>query len=387
MPTAGRSSPAAQHGTRSAAPAAPARPTLASGGRRSGRPCRPPACAGDVAAIAVAGQQHGLVVLDGHGSPLRPASLWNDTRAAQDAERLTESARGGDLGAADRTAAGRLVHGLQVGLAAADRARGRPGDGGDPAAARLRHRTADRDTARPTAATCPGPAGGRRRPGDTSTRSCRCPEVDLPVGHLPGVVGPAEVAGTVTPVGGRRARAAAGDAGRSREPATTPGRRSGSGLAVGQAAMSLGTSGTIFAVADRPAADPSGIVAGFADATGRFLPLAATLNCTVAVDRVAGWLGLDRDDVEPAGDVVVLPYLDGERTPNLPLVERHDPGPAPHHHAAADPDGRLRGRGRLAAGGVRCDRRGRRRPRSRRRRSCSSAAAPEARRGGRSSAG
>ena len=79
-------------------------------------------------------------------------------------------------------------------------------------------------------------------------------------------------------------------------------------------------SGTIFAVSERPTADPTGIVAGFADATGRFLPLAATLNCTVAVDRVASWLGLDRDDVQPAGSVVMLPYLDGERTPNLPLA-------------------------------------------------------------------
>ena len=94
----------------------------------------------------------------------------------------------------------------------------------------------------------------------------------------------------------------------------------GLGLSVGQAAMSLGTSGTIFAVSERPTRDPSGIVAGFADAAGRFLPLAATLNCTVAVDRIAGWLGLDRDDVEPAGSVVVLPYLDGERTPNLPTA-------------------------------------------------------------------
>lgn len=94
----------------------------------------------------------------------------------------------------------------------------------------------------------------------------------------------------------------------------------GLGLSVRQAAMSLGTSGTIFAVSERPAADPSGIVAGFADAAGRFLPLAATLNCTQAVNRVAAWLGLDREDVAPAGSVVVLPYLDGERTPNLPLA-------------------------------------------------------------------
>jgi len=59
-------------------------------------------------------------------------------------------------------------------------------------------------------------------------------------------------------------------------------------------------------------------VAGFADATGRLLPLAATLNCTLAVDRIAGWLGLDRDAAAEHTDVVALPYLDGERTPNLP---------------------------------------------------------------------
>ena len=92
----------------------------------------------------------------------------------------------------------------------------------------------------------------------------------------------------------------------------------GLGLGVGQTAMSLGTSGTIFAVSERPTADPTGVVAGFADATGRFLPLACTLNCTLAVDRTATWLGLDRDDVAPAGSVVVYPYLDGERTPDLP---------------------------------------------------------------------
>lgn len=67
-----------------------------------------------------------------------------------------------------------------------------------------------------------------------------------------------------------------------------------------------------------PAADPTGVVAGFADATERFLPLAFTLNATLAVARMAAWLGIARDDVEPSGGVVVMPYLDGERTPNLP---------------------------------------------------------------------
>jgi xylulokinase len=92
----------------------------------------------------------------------------------------------------------------------------------------------------------------------------------------------------------------------------------GLGLAPGQPVLSLGTSGTVFMVSEKRPADPSGVVAGFADATGRFLPLACTLNCTLAVDQTAAWLGLSRNAVEPSDGVVVLPYLEGERTPNLP---------------------------------------------------------------------
>ena len=94
--------------------------------------------------------------------------------------------------------------------------------------------------------------------------------------------------------------------------------------------MSLGTSGVAFAVSVSRPVDPSGIVAGFADASGHFLPLTATLNCTLAVDRVAGWLGIDREAVAPSDGVVVLPWLDGERTPDLPDAQaavlglRHD---------------------------------------------------------------
>jgi xylulokinase len=143
--------------------------------------------------------------------------------------------------------------------------------------------------------------------------------VDLSTELLPRVLAPTEAAGAVTPEAAESLGLAPGTI-------VAPGTGDnmaaalGVGLAVGQAVMSLGTSGTIFAVSDTPAADPSGVVAGFADATGRYLPLAATLNCTQAIDRMAGWLGLDRDDVEPAGSIVVLPYLDGERTPNLPAA-------------------------------------------------------------------
>ena len=100
----------------------------------------------------------------------------------------------------------------------------------------------------------------------------------------------------------------------------------GLGLREGDVAISLGTSGTVFAVADSPTNDATGAVAGFADATGRFLPLVCTLNATKVTDTMARLLGRTRDELEQlalasvpgAGGVVLLPYLDGERTPNLP---------------------------------------------------------------------
>jgi xylulokinase len=90
--------------------------------------------------------------------------------------------------------------------------------------------------------------------------------------------------------------------------------------------LSLGTSGTAFTVSLHPTADPTGAVAGFADATGRFLPLVCTLNATKVTKALARVLGMNRERfdaaalaAEPgAGGMVLLPYLDGERTPNRP---------------------------------------------------------------------
>ena len=274
--------------------------------------------AGEVAAIAVAGQQHGLVVLDRGGSPLRDALLWNDTRSAEDAERLTE--RLGATAWAGLTGL-RPVASFTVCKWAWLR-RTEPELVRAVTAIRLPHDyLTERLTGRGT--TDRGDASGTGWWSPSTGRYLgeilELPEVDLAAELLPAILGPTDVAGTVT-------AAAAGALGLAPGTVVGPGTGDnmaaalGLGLSAGQAAMSLGTSGTIFAVSERPTADPSGIVAGFADATGRFLPLAATLNCTVAVDRVAGWLGLDRDDVQPAGSVVMLPYLDGERTPNLPLA-------------------------------------------------------------------
>jgi xylulokinase len=100
----------------------------------------------------------------------------------------------------------------------------------------------------------------------------------------------------------------------------------GIGAGVGEAVVSLGTSGVAYAVSERPTSDESGEVAGFADATGRFLPLACMLNCTRVLDVTAAMFGtplpeaLDRAarTAPGAGGLVMLPYLSGERTPNLP---------------------------------------------------------------------
>src|SRR5262249_21254482 len=100
----------------------------------------------------------------------------------------------------------------------------------------------------------------------------------------------------------------------------------GVGAAPGEYVISLGTSGTAFAVSEQPTHDRSGSVCGFADATGRFLPLACMLNCTRVFDTIANLLGIARAEaldraaaVEPgAGGLLLVPYFAGERTPNLP---------------------------------------------------------------------
>jgi xylulokinase len=138
------------------------------------------------------------------------------------------------------------------------------------------------------------------------------------LGHdaiLPRVLGPGEAAGRtpdgilVGPGAGDNADAALGlDA------------------ASGDVVVSIGTSGTVFAVTDAPVADASGTVAGFADATGRFLPLIATLNAARVLDATAGLLGVDHAELgrlaleatPGASGAVLVPYFEGERTPNLP---------------------------------------------------------------------
>jgi xylulokinase len=100
----------------------------------------------------------------------------------------------------------------------------------------------------------------------------------------------------------------------------------GLGLRPGDVAISLGTSGTVFAVSETPTADPTGAVCGFADASGRYLPLVCTLNATKVTDATAHLLGVELTQLDDlalsvptgSGGIVFVPHLDGERTPNRP---------------------------------------------------------------------
>jgi xylulokinase len=290
-----------------------------------------------VAAVSVAGQQHGMVCLDERGGVVRPALLWNDSRSADAAAELVAELGAGDAarGAAEwadavgsvpvaaftvtklrwlaehepaamaRTAAVCLPH---------DWLTWRLADGGD-----LDRLRTDRSDASGTGYW--SPAAGAYRP-DLLRRACgREPAV-------PRVLRPAEPAGEVTgggpgaglvPLGREPIRLGAG-AGDNAAAAF------GLGAAASDVVISVGTSGTVFAVSDTPTADASGAIAGFADATGHFLPLVCTLNAARVLEAVAVILGTDLDGLSRlalsagpgAGGLVMLPYLEGERTPNRP---------------------------------------------------------------------
>jgi len=270
-----------------------------------------------VTAIGVGGQQHGMVALDEAGEVVRPALLWNDTRSAQAAEDLT-----GELGGPGFWA--NQVGSVPVASFTVTKLRWlaehEPENADRVARVLLPHDWLTwRLLGQPdTAVTDRGDASGTGyfSPADNVYRpeilshafGGRTPE-------LPTVLGPSEVAGHTSDgllvsagTGDNMAAALALD------------------LAPGDAVISIGTSGTVFGVAETGAADASGLVAGFADATGRFLPLTAALNAARVLTAGAALLGVELPEfdrlalaAEPgAGGLALLPYLDGERTPNLP---------------------------------------------------------------------
>ncbi|MFG1890254.1 xylulokinase [Micromonospora sp. NPDC049051] len=287
----------------------------------------------DVAAVSVAGQQHGMVCLDDKGGVVRPALLWNDTRSAGAAAELVAEAGGGEAG---RRFWADAVGSVPVASFTATKlrwlARHEPERAARVAAVCLPH-----DWLTWRLAGAPGLAALRTDRGDASgtgywspaTGDYRLDLLEQAFGrrpHVPTVLGPAEPAGAVRadalpglPAGGAALGPGTGD---------NAAAALGVGAVPGDVVVSIGTSGTVFSVADAPAADPSGAVAGFADATGRFLPLVCTLNAARVLDAAASMLRVDLDELAglalsaPAGadGLVMVPYLEGERTPDRPLA-------------------------------------------------------------------
>ena len=271
-----------------------------------------------VEAIAVGGQQHGMVALDEAGEVVRPALLWNDTRSAAAAADLITELGGPEKWA---EAAGSVPVASFTITKLRWLAEHEPENAARVATVLLPH---DWLTAR---LSTDGVAGARTDRGDASGTGYWSPAIGdynrdllrLAFGrdvHLPPVAGPAE------PVGRTAAGALLGPGTGDNMAAAL-----GIGAKAGDVTVSIGTSGVVAAVSDAPTADASGYVAGFADATGRFLPLVCTLNAARVLGATAALLGVDlaRFDelalsAPDSGGLVLLPFLDGERTPDLPAA-------------------------------------------------------------------
>ncbi len=274
----------------------------------------------DVSAISIGGQQHGMVALDSSGEVIRPALLWNDTRSAQSARDLNAE-MGGDEKAAQK------VGSVLVASFTATKLRwladNEKANADKVAAVALPHDWlswrlqggkdfeklfTDRSDA----------SGTGYFDSVTSTYRDDLLKSALRTDRTiitPRITSPSAFGGET--LSGIPIAAGAGD-------------NAGAALGVqaqpGDVVVSLGTSGTAFAVSDTPTHDPSGAVAGFADATGRFLPLVCTLNAARILDAATRILGKTHDEVgalaltaKPgANGLSLLPYFEGERTPNRP---------------------------------------------------------------------
>lgn len=277
----------------------------------------------DVDAVSVGAQQHGMVSLDETGTVVRNALLWNDTRSAQAATDLVSELgkeTGVDGGQAWADAVG------VVPLASITVAKLRwladhePENADRTAAVCLPHDWLSWQlggaSGLDSLATDRGDASGT---GYFSAASNEYRTDLLQLGfrgrnpQLPRVAAPNETIGRL------RSGALIG-------PGT--GDNAAAALALdaqpGDVVVSVGTSGVVSAVTSVAAADGSGLVAGFADATGRQLPLVCTLNAARVLDATARLLGVDHDELSrlalstTSDGLVLVPYLEGERTPNRP---------------------------------------------------------------------
>ena len=283
-------------------------------------------------AISIGGQQHGMVVLDSQGRVIRDALLWNDVRSAAAANQLVEewgaailAARTGLVPVASFTITKlRWLRDAEPDNAARVTAVALPHDW---LTWRLRgYGPADESTLGPVLDELTTDRSDASGTGYWSPASGEYDRELLvaALGHdaiLPRVLAAHDSPGVSAENAGIPAGLVVGAGAGDNAAAAL-----GLGARAGDVVVSIGTSGTVFAVTDAPTVDPSGSVAGFADASGAFLPLVATLNAARILDSICRLLGVDHTELgrlaltaAPGAEGLVLqPYFEGERTPNLP---------------------------------------------------------------------
>jgi xylulokinase len=261
-----------------------------------------------------------MVALDSDGDVVRNALLWNDVRSADAAESLNREA-GGDVEIAKKVGS-KLVASFTAAKLRwlADH---EPENAAKTASVALPHDwlswqlQGGKDFTKLFTDRSDASGTGYF---DPSTSQYRQEMIELALGknrqiQLPRIIAASEFGGETQkgiPIAAGAGDNAAAALGLQAQP--------------GDVVVSLGTSGTAFAVSQTPTHDPSGSVAGFADATGRFLPLVCTLNAARILDSACQMLGKTHDEIaqlalsaEPgANGLTLLPYFEGERTPNRP---------------------------------------------------------------------
>ena len=291
----------------------------------------------DVRALSVGGQQHGMVCLDSQGEVIRPALLWNDTRSAGAAEELTCERGDGDRARGARwwaQATGLVPVASFTVTKLRWLADNEPENARKIAAICLPHDwlswkirggfeavgleglCTDRSDASGTGYMDRADAVYRR---EILAQALRISLEEAEGIILPKICEPMEAMGCGDLAQGWGEIAIGPGCG------DNAGAALGVGLGVGQALLSLGTSGVVAVVSETPVEDPSGQVAGFADASGHWLPLACTLNASRILDAIGAMSGLSYEELDEAalsvpnaGGLRLVPYFEGERMPNLP---------------------------------------------------------------------
>lgn len=310
-----------------------------------------PALRAQVAALAVSGQQHGFVPLDAEGNVLAPAKLWCDTSTSAECGEIMDAV--GGVARCIELAGNPILAGYTASKLPWTR-KHRPEVYARLAKILLPHDYLNFWLTGQYFCEYGDASGTGWLDVRTRTWSRELLRATDPQRDLGQCLPPLVDASATFPI----APAIADELGLPREAIVAAGGGDnmmaafGTGAVVpGKLSMSLGTSGTLFAYSDTPVVDPQGAWAAFCSSSGGWLPLICTMNCTVATESIARLFGFSTREGDAriaasapgAGGLTFLPFLNGERTPDLPLgkgvlagMDLHNLGEANLYRAAME---------------------------------------------------